>query len=328
MALTNWTYTVTNTADDSAIASVNIWATSDRAGNTVLDTGTTNASGAVVLSLEADSDVYLWHSLNGYLFENPNLQTVTGSGTGEGTAIVDAVPDAVVQSVTVRNLIEDAFQEMGILAAGEDVQSDDATLALRRLNMLIDSWKLVQSLSYTIDIERYTLTADKGSYTIGPSGDFLTERPVRISKANIIVTDTSPEVRYALNIMERAEEWGHISAPLQYAPIPSHLYCDYAYPDATIYLYYGPSIAYDLELFTWNQLSQFKTTTEVVILPPGYYEAIMLSLAEKMCAAYGVPMDTRQMITADAAKARAKVRAVNKRPAVISTHDCGMPSVE
>ena len=332
MAAISWTYTVTNSLTAAALQGVNVWATSDIGGQTVLDgPDVTNASGVVTFSIEENSELYIWTSLSGYRADaQPDNETVTAlaGGSGTMTAIVAAVPDAIVLSTTCRDLISDSLTECGILAQGETATADDADAAHKRLNRMIESWRAERRLAYMIDIARHTLTANQTSHTIGPSGDFVADRPTRIVRANVVVTGFTPELHNPLNIVERAEEWAEVTAPLLSASVPSHLYCDYAYPDATLYLFPYPAESYDLELFTWKQLARFKTLDDAVSLPDGYYEALMYSLAERLCAPFGVPGDIRQQIAKDAALARTRIANVNMRAPVISVLGSGIPNTD
>jgi len=331
MALIDWVYTVTNSATGVALQSVNVWATSDIGGQTVLDSGQTNASGQITLSLEENSEVYIWTSLSGYTTDaQPDNETVTAlaGGSGTMTAVVSPVPDAVVLSTTCLDLISDSLAECGILAQGETATAEDSDFSLKRLNQMIESWRVQRRLIYMIEAARHTLTANATSHTIGPSGDFVVERPTRIVRANIVVTGFTPELHNPLNLVERAQEWAELTAPLLAGQIPSHLYCDYGWPDATLYLFPYPSEAYDLELFAWKQLDRFKTLTDVVSLPPGYYDALMYSLAERLCTPFGVPAATRAQISADAARAKYIISSHNTMAPRISLIDSGMPNTE
>lgn len=331
MGIINWVYTVTNSVTAALLQGVNIWASSDIGGQIVLDSDVTNASGQVSLQLEDNSEVYIWHSLAGYTADaNPNNQTVTafGGGSGTMTAIVSPVPDAVVLSTTCLDLISDALAECGILAQGETATAEDSDFAHKRLNQMIESWRIQRRLIYKIDVARHTLTADATSHTIGPSGDFVTERPTRIVRANIVVTGFTPELHNPLNLVERAEEWAELTAPLLPGQIPSHLYCDYGWPDATLYLFPYPTQAYDLELFTWKQFDRFKTLTDAVSFPPGYYDALMYSLAERLCTPFGVPLTTKAQVSADAARARYVVSSHNTKAPIINLIDAGIPNTE
>ena len=330
MADISFTYTVTNSADSTALGSVHVWATSDIGGQTVLDSGTTAAvTGIVTLTLAENSEVYIWTAKSGYNADaNPDNETVTvAGGGGTMTAIVTPVPDQVVLSNTCLDLISDALTECGILAQGETATSADSQFALDRLNRMMELWNIQRRLVYQINIARYTLTADATSHTIGPGGTLLADRPNRIVKANIVVTGYTPELHSPVRIVETAEEWANVTTPLLSAAVPSDLYCDYDWPNATLYLYPYPDEAYDLELFTWEPLTAFTTLTHAVNFPPGYYDALMYSLAERLCTPFGVPPQTKAQISADAAKARYFISSHNVHAPVIG-NDTGIPNTE
>lgn len=331
MAAITWTYTVTNSLTGAALAGANVWATTDISGQIVVDgPDVSNASGVVTFSIEENSEVYVWVSKSGFQADAlPDNETVTSliPGAGTMTAVVAAVPDALTLQTTALDLISDALAECGVLAQGETATSEDAQDSLKRLNRMLEQWRIQRRLCYIINQGRHTLTANATTHTIGPSGTFVADRPTRIVSANIVVPGT-PEVHNPINIVERAEEWAQVTAPLLASNVPSHLYCDYAHPDATLYLWPYPDAAYDLELYTWNQLGRVKTLSDIVSLPEGYYDALMYSLAERLCTRFGTPQPIRAQISLDAAKARSIISVHNVRSPKISTCDTGIPQTE
>ncbi len=72
------TYTVTDSVTGLPIDGVTVWVTSDSAGNTVLASGTTNASGVFTWyhDLAASTTVYVWCQKSGYNFSNPDTETI------------------------------------------------------------------------------------------------------------------------------------------------------------------------------------------------------------------------------------------------------------
>lgn len=68
-------YTVTNQDKVTPIADVNVYVTTDVAGNTIVAGPIlTNASGQVLFYLNSGVQYYLWRSKSGYVFTNPDLQ--------------------------------------------------------------------------------------------------------------------------------------------------------------------------------------------------------------------------------------------------------------
>lgn len=72
-----WPYTLLSDVDSSAIVGAAIWVTSDKAGNNVLASGTTNSSGVVTFYLDTGS-VWVWRYKPGWNFvPNPDPETVS-----------------------------------------------------------------------------------------------------------------------------------------------------------------------------------------------------------------------------------------------------------
>ena len=94
-------------------------------------------------------------------------------------------------SITAAQIIEDALIEIGALAAGETVNSNDEAMALRELNRMVKHWQVSGYNLWTRERIEITLVdkgtnADKGTdvdpYTLtaGSGEDFNTFRPLRI----------------------------------------------------------------------------------------------------------------------------------------------------
>ena len=68
-------YTLTSSVDASPLADADVWVTSDEAGNILLASGHTNASGQITFYLDAGT-VYIWRQKSGWNFANPDMETV------------------------------------------------------------------------------------------------------------------------------------------------------------------------------------------------------------------------------------------------------------
>jgi hypothetical protein len=84
------------------------------------------------------------------------------------------------------DLITDMLIELGVLAAGEPVNSDDSALALKRVNWMLDTNNTERLMIYVIEEDMYLLPAYVQQPTIGPSGTFVATRPLAIEAANTI----------------------------------------------------------------------------------------------------------------------------------------------
>ncbi len=100
-------------------------------------------------------------------------------------------------ATTAQTIIDGAFDLCGIKQAGESMSSTDNTDALRRLNNFIQILNNQNLVSAFQAREVWPLTADKGTYTIGPGGDFDTTRPLSLDGVAIL---QSPTITSSLSI--------------------------------------------------------------------------------------------------------------------------------
>jgi len=225
--------------------------------------------------------------------------------------------------MTAGDLITAAARAMGYLKAGRTASASELTDALVTLNNLIGLWRTRSLFVYTVGSSRYTFTVPQASYTIGPSGaDFTAARPTRIEHANIVLTDVTPEVRVPLEILDD-DEWANLRVREIPVTLPTKLYNDGASPNSTLYLWGYPTIANDLELFTWQQLTTAAALTTDLLFPPGYDSACLYSLAELLSAQWNHPLPPQVMLQAQ--KARAAVTGLNSAPPKL-VNDCRLSS--
>lgn len=223
-------------------------------------------------------------------------------------------------SVTVLQLITDALNEIGVVAAAESPQPSDAQFALRKLQRLLDAWNANERYIYSLTFPTFAIptgrtpNADKSvSFTIGPSTvtpavDFVVigARPVRIESANLIFTNTQPYVKSPINI--RDDDWWHGQRiPGITSQVPTDLYYDVSFPAGHVYLWPVETVGYLLELEIWSALTQVTKLTDTINFPQGYEKALVLSLAEDLAGPMQSPIDVR----AAAAKARAEIQGNN-----------------
>jgi hypothetical protein len=161
-----------------------------------------------------------------------------------------------------------------------DLESD----GLAFLNALIESLNLDRLWVRNQLISTYTLVAGQNEYTIGPSGDLNGVRPLNIEQANIILNTVSPVLRQPLSIIG-FREWSMIRVQ-QVSAIGNVLYYDRAFSSTglgKVYLWPAPSQAYELELYTWQNMTAFADiSTTSYTFSPGYERALTFLLAWEM----------------------------------------------
>ena len=92
-------------------------------------------------------------------------------------------------SVTARSLILGAFELIQVFQPGEVPDAVQMQGALTRLNRMMGTWALQPLTIPVIAREVFALTANVGTYTIGPGGDFDTSRPAKLTGAGLLLNN-------------------------------------------------------------------------------------------------------------------------------------------
>src|SRR5215471_13957104 len=167
--------------------------------------------------------------------------------------------------------------------------------ALDELNRLVDSFNCDRMFIFSIQILEFPLNAGQKVYKIGidPSGaitDFQVTRPQRIAQANVHLMDTNPTMYLPLaNLTD--QQWAAIRVQDLANTIPQAIYMDRNWPVANLYIYGQPNRVMNLQLYVWQSVQTFFQTTDVLVLPPGYNDALVLNLACRLAPQFQRPVD-------------------------------------
>lgn len=175
---------------------------------------------------------------------------------------------------TVSDLIHSSFRLIGAIAAGEALETAELNDALVSLNQMLSSWN-TEGASL-VSRKRLTMTV---SATNGPFP--LTERPVRIEAASV----ASGGIDSQLEIVDSAG-WEAVSEKAATSVYVRKLFCDYAYPVASVYVAPIPRLSGTLEVWIYVPIAQFTAVTDTVDLPPGYEMAVRYNFAMALLPEY------------------------------------------
>ncbi len=224
---------------------------------------------------------------------------------------------------TVRNLITETMQDITAIAVGDTFNDTDATAVLRKLTRLFDNLNAEQAGVYGSSPNTYTLVANLNPHTIGPAtftpNFVVTQRPVSIDDANLVVTMGTSAFHYPLKLVN--QEWyASLSLP-SLATWPFALWYSTDWPVGRIFLFPVPDQAFQLQLWTRTVLADL-TLDDAISFPPGYRDMIILTLGEMVAPSY--PPAVADAV--GAAKARARVFANNDPSPTLATADSGLPN--
>ena len=211
---------------------------------------------------------------------------------------------------TVRDLITAALLDLGAIASGESPTAAEAQDALRRLNLLLETWRLESLMVYAVETVTLALTGAT-SYTWGTGGTLNSTRPVRLEKAELRL-QTDPTLDYPLHILTD-EEYEAIALKGLTSTLAWSVYLDRAYPLASLFFYPVQAAGATAVLHPWHPLTGFASLDTSVSLPPGYELALQTNLSLHLAPSYRDCVVTDDL-RAQARDSKALIKSINMKP--------------
>ncbi len=227
-------------------------------------------------------------------------------------------PGGSVGAVSGSRIVTNALIEAGWLAQGETPNAADANFVLGKLNRILDQWSARKIFAFAEQFAVYNLVPNLAPHTIGPTGVFVVPvRPVRILGATLRLNSVAPAVDCPIHIRD-ADWWNNQRVKSLATAIPTDLYYEADLPNGSLYFWPVPNVAYQVVLRTWQVVSTFATLATSYNLPPGYEEALTMSLAASLIG------PNSQGLLLQAKEAIAAIQGNNSKSPRISTADFGM----
>lgn len=227
---------------------------------------------------------------------------------------------------TIRDICTDALRELGVIGVDQAMDGDQATATRRKLERLLNNWNAERRAVYATVFSSFTLTPALSPHTIGPTAATFTvvQRPVTIEAIALELNTSSPSVFLELD-QHDAEWWEAQTVPDLSTSYPTDFYYDATWPNGSIYFWPVPDTAYPVSIQIRVLLDDSIGLEDTFSLPPGYQDAITLTLAETCAPSYGAQSVAAAGAIADLArKARARIFENNTSVPRIQTADAGM----
>jgi hypothetical protein len=175
---------------------------------------------------------------------------------------------------------------IGALGSGETMTAAEASDGLMVLNGMLDSWLAERLMAFSIQIEEFPLVANQGTYTMGPGGNFNTQRPVRIDRVSIVWL-SNPLQPLELPIPYLTDwDWQNVPVKNIQTSLPTAVYDDGQYPLRNLTYWGLPTGQVNTRIYSWQELRNFPDLFTDVTFPPGYNEALRYNLAVRLIAEY------------------------------------------
>jgi hypothetical protein len=224
---------------------------------------------------------------------------------------------------TARDIIKDALTEIGVYQPGETISADDYALGLLRFQNQLDAWAADMLTLNVFDRATYTIPASSNTFTIGPTGTLIRQRPVWVQAVNYVVPGSSPPVEVPMGPMDD-DSYANLSIKTLASSLPTQYYFNATMPDATMFVWPTPTQNVQLYLYLPTAIGQPATLNSSVTGPPGYQEAFMYQLALRLCNPFGrkIPDALPKLAT----EAYARMKRPNTEPGLLAVDQALVPS--
>lgn len=200
---------------------------------------------------------------------------------------------------TAGELINGALRLIGMLAEGETPSAATSQDALTAMNQMIDSWNTERLSIFSTQDQIFTWPNNQVHRTLGPTGDFVGNRPVQLDDSTYF-KDPTTGISYGIKIINQ-QQYDGIAVKSVTSTFPQVMWINMDYPNIDMYVYPVPTKALEWHFISVEELTQPATIYTQLTFPPGYLRAFRYNLACEIAAEFGVepsPQVSRIAMTA------------------------------
>lgn len=187
---------------------------------------------------------------------------------------------------TAEQQINRALRLIGVLAEGETPSADTSNDSLLALNQMIDSWNTERLSVYSTQDQVFTWPASTRSRTLGPTGDFVGNRPILFDDASYF-RDPANNISFGIKFINQ-QQYDGIAVKTVTSTYPQVIWVNMTFPSVEMYVYPVPTKALEWHFVSVEELSQPATLTTQLAFPPGYMRAFTYNLACELAPEFGV----------------------------------------
>lgn len=217
-------------------------------------------------------------------------------------------------TTTAGDQINGALRLIGQLAEGETPSAATSQDSLTAMNQMLDSWSSERLSVFSTQDQVFTWTQGYISRTLGPTGDFVGNRPVLLDDATYF-RDPSNNISFGIKIINQ-QQYDGIAVKTVTSTYPQVLWINMDMPNVSMYIYPVPTKALEWHFISVTELVEPATLATSLIIPPGYLRAFRFNLACEIAAEFGVePPPSVQRI---AMSSKRNIKRINNPDDVMS----------
>jgi hypothetical protein len=186
---------------------------------------------------------------------------------------------------TAGDQINRALRLLGILAEGETPSAAMSQDALMAMNQMIESWNIERLSVFCTQDQVFTWPSGLLSRTLGPSGDFVGNRPVLFDDATYFKAPNG--VSYGIKFINQ-QQYNGIAVKTVTSTYPQVIFANMTYPNVEMFIYPRPTQDLEWHFVSVQELDQPAQLVTELHFPPGYLRAFTYNLAMEIAPEFGV----------------------------------------
>ena len=187
---------------------------------------------------------------------------------------------------TAGDIINGSLRLLGVLAEGEVPSAETSQDALNAMNQMIDSWNTERLSVFSTQDQVFLWPAGQISRTLGPSGDFVGNRPILLDDSTYY-KDPGTGVSYGIKQINQ-QQYDGIAVKTVTSTYPQVIWLNMNYPDIEMYVYPVPTRTLQWHFISVDELTQPATLATELHFPPGYLRAFRYNLACEFAPEFGM----------------------------------------
>ena len=180
-------------------------------------------------------------------------------------------------ATTAGDQINRALRLLGVLAEGETPSAATSQDALLAMNQMIDSWNTERLSVFATQDQVFSWPAGEIRRTLGPSGDFVGNRPVLLDDATYYRAPSG--VSYGIKFINQ-DQYDGIAVKTATSTFPQVIFVNETYPNVEMYVYPRPTQTLEWHFISVQELSQPATLAEATqLLSAGLWVSLIRVIA-------------------------------------------------
>ena len=215
---------------------------------------------------------------------------------------------------TANDQINGALRLLGVLAEGETPSAATSQDALAAMNQMIDSWSTERLAVFATQDQVFSWPPNTISRTLGPSGNFIGQRPIQIDDATYF-RDAASGISYGIKLINQ-QQYNGIAVKTVTSTYPQVMWVNMEHPNITMTVYPVPTKVLEFHIVSVTPLTAPVNLATVLAFPPGYLRAFKYCLAMEIAPEFGV--EPSPQVTRIAMASKRNLKRINNPEDIMS----------